>query len=201
MEDNLAIKIYIIDVDGTLIPLSPLFKLIKKYKLDDIVFYPNRNYYKYEDKIIRKFFFIVGNLISSITSYLAYISINKKDRVYYESLFRFVFERLSENNNSLILIVSRSYTARFAFDNIIRQLQKKNRNLRYYTIFGNLKKEFLKRIVNYLENNSKIGLKIIIIEDNPKEVEDINSSDRIKKFLVDNPRETYEKLLLELYGR
>ncbi|MEM5821059.1 MAG: hypothetical protein QXP34_01920 [Candidatus Aenigmatarchaeota archaeon] len=197
MEDNsMKIKVYIIDVDGTLIPISPLFKLIKKYKLDDVIFYPNRNYHRFNNPTIKKFLYVLGDFISHAISFLAYNFIDKGEREYYRELFKRVAE-LSKKDNVLIIIVSRSYTAKFAFSDIINNGQK--RKIMYYTIFGKQKKEFLKRISNYFQN--KENVEVIIFEDNPNEVEEINDSNKIKKFLVDDPKETYHKLVLELYGK
>lgn len=182
------VKIYVFDVDGTLIPQSILFKLIDKTNAITSLSYIANRCYEKKNKLICCFINAVNDAISYLDSYFA------KDRVSCCSYLKFFekFIEIENKNSSLFFIVTASYKYKF-FD-------LHNLGIKIFWIPKPKKIEFFKLLEKILEKyKNKFFFEIYQFNDDIKEIYHFfyfNS----KGFLVRNWKETYRILSKILYN-
>ena len=181
-------KIYIFDVDGTLVPYSRFFKFLGKIGFFIPLSYLANSCYDKNSKLSCYLVDIANNIISFIASYL--IKDRKNLQSYITILKKYVESEIE--NSSIFFIVTASYTYKF--------LGLKNLKIKIFWIPKSKKIEFFKILERVLKKyGNKYSFEIYQFNDDSKEIYDF-SGFKNKIFHVNNWKETYVVLNKLLYN-
>jgi len=182
------VKIYIFDVDGTLIPYSNLFGILNKVGIFIPLSYLANRCYEKKNKLICCSIDAINDAISYLASYFV------KDRANYYSYLK-SFEKFIEKeneNSSLFFIVTASHTYKFFGLNKL--------GIKIFWIPKSHKNDFFNLLEKTLRKyKDRFSFKIYQFNDDIKEIFPFFGFES-KGFLVRNWKETYKILNEILYN-
>jgi len=185
------IKIYIFDVDGTLVPYSRFFRFLEKIKFFVPLIYFANNCYERNNKLSCYFVDIANNIISFVASHL--VEDRKNLHSYIKILERYIESEIE--NSSIFFIITASYTYKFLG---LENLREKSR-IEIFWIPKSKKIEFFKILEKILKKyGNRYSFEIYQFNDDSREIYNFSEFEN-KVFLANNWKKTYAVLNKLLY--